>query len=48
MIKYVQLMISENLEDYQFLKIHKISAISKMSSGWCFSSGLGRFAITCA
>ena len=37
----------ENSENYKFLKIHKKSVISKMSSVWCFSSRLGRFAITC-
>ena len=26
----------ENFENYQFLKIHKKSVISKMSSVWCF------------
>ena len=39
--------ISENFENYQFLKIHKKSAIIKMSSVWCFSSRVGVFAITC-
>ena len=37
----------ENSENYQFLKIHHKSVISKMLSVWCFSSRLGRFAITC-
>ena len=30
-------------QNYQFLKIHKKSVISKMSSIGCFSSRLGKF-----
>ena len=33
-------------ENYQFLKIHKKSVRSQMSTVWCFSSRLGMFAIT--
>ena len=28
--------VSENSENYQFLKFHKKSGISKISSLWCF------------
>ena len=31
----------ENLENYQFLKIHKKSIIIKMSSVWCFFKPTG-------